>query len=78
VSRWSPSTTVEIAKRIDIHKSYTVLIFPTVYAMTGGLILQWLFKYTFSVAVGGRHIALFGIAVDTGVVMVVYLQETRD
>jgi hypothetical protein len=29
-----------------------VLIFPTVYAMTGGLLLQWLFHYNFSVAVG--------------------------
>jgi Cu(I)/Ag(I) efflux system membrane protein CusA/SilA len=50
-----------------------VLIFPTVYAMTGGLILQWLLGYNFSVAVWVGYIALFGIAVETGVVMVVYL-----
>src|SRR5205823_8827916 len=30
-----------------------VLIFPTFYAMTGGLILQWLLGYNFSVAVVG-------------------------
>ena len=53
----------------------TVLIFPTFYAMTGGLILQWLLKYNFSVAVWVGYIALFGIAVETGVVMVVYLHE---
>ncbi|HKW77332.1 MAG TPA: CusA/CzcA family heavy metal efflux RND transporter [Terriglobales bacterium] len=52
-----------------------VLIFPTLYAMTGGLILQWLLGYNFSVAVWVGYIALFGIAVETGVVMVVYLHE---
>lgn len=53
-----------------------VLIFPTFYAMTGGLILQWLLGYNFSVAVWVGYIALFGIAVETGVVMVVYLHES--
>jgi Cu(I)/Ag(I) efflux system membrane protein CusA/SilA len=47
-----------------------VLIFPTLYAMTGGLILRWLLSYNFSVAVWVGYIALFGIAVETGVVMV--------
>jgi Cu(I)/Ag(I) efflux system membrane protein CusA/SilA len=55
-----------------------VLIFPTVYAMTGGLILQWYLGYNFSVAVWVGYIALFGIAVETGVVMVVYLHEALD
>jgi len=55
-----------------------VLIFPTIYAMSGGLILQWLLKYNFSVAVWVGYIALFGIAVETGVVMVVYLHEALD
>jgi Cu(I)/Ag(I) efflux system membrane protein CusA/SilA len=53
-----------------------VLIFPTIYAMTGGLLLQWLLGYNFSVAVWVGYIALFGIAVETGVVMVVYLHES--
>jgi Cu(I)/Ag(I) efflux system membrane protein CusA/SilA len=48
-----------------------VLIFPTIYALTGGLILQKLLGYNFSVAVRIGYIALFGIAVETGVVMVV-------
>ena len=55
-----------------------VLIFPTFYAMTGGLILQWWLGYNFSVAVCVGYIALFGIAVETGVVMVVYLHESLD
>ena len=53
-----------------------VLIFPTLYALTGGLILQKLLGYNFSVAVWVGYIALFGIAVETGVVMVVYLHES--
>ena len=55
-----------------------VLIFPTLYAMTGGLLLQWMLGYNFSVAVWVGYIALFGIAVETGVVMVVYLHEALD
>src|SRR5207253_2061524 len=55
-----------------------VLILPTLYAMTGGLLLQYLLGYNFSVAVWVGYIALFGIAVETGVVMVVYLHEALD
>jgi copper/silver efflux system protein len=55
-----------------------ILIFPTAFALTGGLILQWLLDYNFSVAVWVGYIALFGIAVETGVVMVVYLHEALD
>jgi Cu(I)/Ag(I) efflux system membrane protein CusA/SilA len=55
-----------------------VLIFPTVYALSGGLLLQWLLGYNFSVAVWVGYIALFGIAVETGVVMVVYLHEALE
>ena len=55
-----------------------VLIFPTIYALTGGLILQRILGYNFSVAVWVGYIALFGIAVETGVVMVVYLYEALD
>ena len=55
-----------------------VLIFPTLYAISGGLLLQWALGYNFSVAVWVGYIALFGIAVETGVVMVVYLHEALD
>lgn len=56
----------------------SVLIFPTIYAVSGGLVLQWLLGYNFSVAVWVGYIALFGIAVETGVVMVVYLHEALE
>ena len=52
-----------------------VLILPTGFAMTGGLLLQYLMGFNFSVAVWVGYIALFGIAVETGVVMVIYLHE---
>jgi Cu(I)/Ag(I) efflux system membrane protein CusA/SilA len=55
-----------------------VLIVPVVYALSGGLVLQWWLGYPFSVAVWVGYIALYGIAVETGVVMVVYLHETLD
>jgi len=55
-----------------------MLIFPTAYALTGGLLLQWLLGYNFSVAVWVGYIALFGIAIETGVVMIVYLREAVD
>lgn len=43
--------------------------------MTGGIYLLWLLDYNFSVAVWVGFIALFGTAVQTGVVMVIYLEE---
>jgi Cu(I)/Ag(I) efflux system membrane protein CusA/SilA len=45
------------------------------FALTGGVFLQWFLGYNFSVAVWVGYIALFGTAIQTGVVMVVYLQE---
>jgi len=55
-----------------------IVMLSVVYAMTGGVILQWLLGYNFSVAVWVGYIALFGVAVQTGVVMVVYLHEALD
>ena len=44
-------------------------------ALAGGAIFQWLFGFNFSVAVWVGYIACFGMAVETGVVMLVYLRE---
>jgi Cu(I)/Ag(I) efflux system membrane protein CusA/SilA len=54
------------------------LILPCIYALTGGLLLQYALGFNFSVAVAVGYIALFGIAVETGVVMVIYLDEALD
>jgi Cu(I)/Ag(I) efflux system membrane protein CusA/SilA len=45
------------------------------FALTGGAYLLWALGYNFSVAVWVGFIALFGTAVQTGVVMVIYLEE---
>jgi Cu(I)/Ag(I) efflux system membrane protein CusA/SilA len=56
----------------------SIVMLSVVYAMTGGVILQWLLGYNFSVAVWVGYIALYGVAVQTGVVMVLYLHEALD
>ena len=53
--------------------SHVILAVP--FALTGGIFLQHWLGYSFSVAVWVGYIALFGTAIQTGVVMVVYLEE---
>ena len=53
--------------------AHVILAVP--FALTGGVYLQYLLGYNFSVAVWVGYIALFGTAIETGIVMVVYLQE---
>ncbi|HET9129399.1 MAG TPA: efflux RND transporter permease subunit, partial [Terriglobia bacterium] len=51
---------------------------PVFFALIGGLFLQVILGYNFSVAVAVGYIDLFGIAVETAVVMIVYLHEALD
>ena len=53
--------------------AHVILAVP--FALTGGVFLQYLLGFNFSVAVWVGYIALFGTAIQTGVVMVVYLEE---
>jgi len=53
--------------------AHVILAVP--FALTGGVLLQYLMGFNFSVAVWVGYIALFGTAIQTGVVMVVYLEE---
>ncbi len=53
--------------------AHVILAVP--FALTGGVLLQWAMGFNFSVAVWVGYIALFGTAIQTGVVMVVYLEE---
>lgn len=48
------------------------------FALVGGIWLFYLFDFNVSVAVYIGFIALAGLAAETGVVMLVYLDETRD
>jgi Cu(I)/Ag(I) efflux system membrane protein CusA/SilA len=54
--------------------AHVILAVP--FALTGGVLLQAWMGFNFSVAVWVGYIALFGTAIQTGVVMVVYLEES--
>ena len=53
--------------------AHVILAVP--FALTGGVMLQALLGFNFSVAVWVGYIALFGTAIQTGVIMVIYLEE---
>jgi len=56
-----------------IEAAHVLLAVP--FALTGGVYLIYALGYNFSVAVWVGFIALFGTAVQTGMVMVIYLEE---
>ncbi|MBJ7326069.1 MAG: efflux RND transporter permease subunit [Chthoniobacterales bacterium] len=60
--------------RSVLEAAHVILAVP--FALTGGVFLQWLLGFNFSVAVWVGYIALFGTAIQTGVIMVVYLEES--
>ncbi len=47
-------------------------------ALVGGVVFQWLLGFDFSVAVWVGYIACFGLAAETGIIMLVYLREAID
>ncbi len=55
-----------------------VVMLSVPFALIGGVYMVYFLGYNFSVAVWVGFIALYGIAVETGVVMVVYLHEALD
>ena len=55
-----------------------LVILSVPFALVGGVLLQSMLGYNYSVAVWVGYIALFGVAVETGVVMLVYLNEALD
>ncbi len=62
-----------LAFRSAAEAAHVILAVP--FALTGGVFLQAMLGFDFSVAVWVGYIALFGTAIQTGVVMVVYLEE---
>lgn len=55
-----------------------VVMLSVPFALIGGIYMIYILGYNFSVAVWVGFIALYGVAVETGVVMVVYLHEALD
>lgn len=62
-----------ITFRSAAEAAHVILAVP--FALTGGVLLQYFMGFNFSVAVWVGYIALFGTAIQTGVVMVIYLEE---
>ncbi len=56
----------------------TMVMLSVPFALVGGVYLVWLLHYNLSVAVWVGFIALYGVAVETGVVMIIYLNEALD
>ncbi|MEQ1555667.1 MAG: CusA/CzcA family heavy metal efflux RND transporter, partial [Gallionella sp.] len=52
-----------------------VVMLSVPFALVGGVWLLWLLNYNLSVAVAVGFIALAGVAAETGVVMLIYLQQ---
>jgi copper/silver efflux system protein len=59
--------------RSFLEAAHVLLAVP--FALSGGIFLLYALDYNFSVAVWVGFIALFGTAVQTAVVMVIYLEE---
>jgi Cu(I)/Ag(I) efflux system membrane protein CusA/SilA len=62
-----------LAYRDAVEAAHVILAVP--FALSGSVFMQALYGHPFSVAVWIGYIALFGVAIQTGVVMVVYLEE---
>ena len=62
----------------QITQSLIVIVGTILFAPLGGLWLMYLLDFNLSIAVGVGFIALAGLATETGVVMLVYLDETYE
>jgi Cu(I)/Ag(I) efflux system membrane protein CusA/SilA len=77
-----PTTLLVIFVLLFIHfhniVEATIVMASLPFALVGGIWLLYLLEYNLSVAVVVGFIALAGLAAETGVVMLVYLDETYD
>ena len=59
--------------------SESILILMSVpFAMAGGVLFQWLLGYTMTTAVIIGYISVFAVAVQTGIIMVVFIRQALD
>jgi copper/silver efflux system protein len=57
----------------------TILILLSVpFAMVGGVFLQWILGYPMTTAVIVGYISLFAVAVQTGIIMVMFIRRALD
>ena len=62
----------------DLADTLLVLLLAVPGAAAGGMLFQFLFGFPFTVAVWVGYIACFGLATQSGLVMLVYLREAID
>ena len=48
------------------------------FGLVGGVVLLWLLDYNLSVAVGAGFLALAGLSAETGVIMLLFLNQSRE
>lgn len=59
--------------------SDALLVMSTIpFALVGGVFLVWMLDYDFSVAVYAGFLALAGLTAETGVIMLLFLNQARD
>jgi Cu(I)/Ag(I) efflux system membrane protein CusA/SilA len=59
-------------------KESLIVMLSLPFALVGGIWLMYLLDYNFSVAVGVGFVALAGVASETGVIMLIYLDQAYD
>jgi len=61
----------------SVSESFLIML-SVPFAMVGGVFLQWILGYSMTTAVIVGYISLFAVAVQTGVIMVVFIRHALD
>ena len=61
----------------SVSESFLIML-SVPFAMVGGVFLQWILGYSMTTAVIVGYISLFAIAVQTGIVMVIFIRHALD
>jgi copper/silver efflux system protein len=56
----------------------TLVLLSVPFAMVGGVFLQWMLGYSMTTAVIVGYISLFAVAVQTGIIMVIFIRAALD
>ena len=64
--------------RSDRSSESVLILLSVPFAMVGGVFLQWVLGYPMTTAVIVGYISLFAVAVQTGIIMVIFIREALD
>ena len=62
-----------LAFRSWLHSTLVMLSVP--FALVGGVLLQWSLGYSLTTAVVIGYVALFAVAIQTGIIMIVFIRQ---